>query len=225
MPSSSDVQEFRSHLVTLTGLAVDDLEAEWGGWSWDDAESLTAAALVAVPDVTWTWQDTAGGVAADAYDMWRDAERVPGRFLASPASLAEEDQILAGIRNAVGPLWSATPDEAAAKSLLTGMATRLVLHGASDTIVGATSRDPRAAGWYRVARAGACRFCRMLSGRGAVYRSEKSARFAAHDHCHCAAVPSWDQDAPEVEAIAYVASQRKQTAADRARVRAFLDSM
>lgn len=128
-------QEFRSHLVTLTGLAVDDLEAEWGGWSWDDAESLTAAALVAVPDVTWTWQDTAG-VAADAYDMWRDAERVPGRFLASPASLAAEEEDPRGVRNAVGPLWSATPDEAAAKSLLTGMVTRLVLHGASDTIVG-----------------------------------------------------------------------------------------
>lgn len=224
MPSSAEVQQYRSQIVTLTGAAVDDLSALWAGWSWDDPAAATAAALAVVPDVVWTYQDAAAGLAADTYDVWRDQERVPGRFLAAPAAVAVEDQIAASVRNAVGPLWTADPDADAARSLLAGMTTRLVARGASDTVVEATRRDERAVGWSRVARAGACRFCRMLAGRGGVYRSERSARFAAHDRCHCVATPSWDADAPDMPVVAYVASQRKQTAADKARVRAFLDA-
>jgi hypothetical protein len=47
----------------------------------------------------------------------------------------------------------------------------------------------------------------MLHGRGAVYR-ESTAHFAAHKSCDCAAVPSWDPDAPEVDVRLYEASKR-----------------
>ena len=153
MPSPSEVQAFRSQIVELTDATVADLAGVWGGWPWSDPAALTTVALAVVPDVVWTYQDAAGGVAADVYDTWRDAEGTPGRFRASPARLAAEDQILAGIRNAVGPLWQADPDVDAARVLLTGMASRQVVHGASDTIIGSTARDEQAVGWSRVARA------------------------------------------------------------------------
>jgi len=81
----------------------------------------------------------------------------------------------------------------------------------------------------------------MLAGRGGVYRRE-TVHFAAHGNdCRCAAVPSWDPDAPEVDVRAYVASERmtklrdraaagdasaqRQLEAHRARIRAFTAEM
>src|SRR5699024_7979625 len=37
--------------------------------------------------------------------------------------------------------------------------------------------DPSSVGWQRLAYAGACAFCRMLAGRGAVYKTNASASF------------------------------------------------
>ena len=224
MPTAADAREFRSTLVALTDATVAELSAVWAGWSWDDPPAATAAALAVVPQVVWAYQDAASTIAADTYDEWRSSEGVPGRFRASPAALAEEDRVLAAVRNAVAPLWVASPDGTAARSLLEGAATRLVSRSAADTIIGSSNADPKSVGWSRITRSGACRFCRMLAGRGGVYRSEKTARFASHDHCHCAATPSWDADAPDMPVVAYVAAQRDQTPADRARVRAYLDA-
>lgn len=223
MPTLVDAQALRAQLVALTGLAADDLKVLWRGWPWDDPGRCTELALALIPDVILTYQDMAGGVAADTYDGWRDEEQVPGRFRATPAAVAALDQLSAGIRNAAGSLWQETPDDAAARTLLSGMTTRHVMHGGNDTIVRSAVADPQAAGWSRVVRAGACGFCRMLAGRGGVYRSEKTARFAAHDSCHCAAVVSWDPDAPEVPALAYQASARNQTPGSRARVKAWIE--
>lgn len=50
----------------------------------------------------------------------------------------------------------------------------------------------------------------MLAGRGAVYK-EATVHFASHGDCNCAAVPSWDQNAPEVDVSLYKASQRTST--------------
>lgn len=223
MPSTVDVEAFRATTVAVGDAAVADLTAVWGSWGWDDPFSVRGAASLVVPDVVWTYQGVAGGYAADQYDEWRELERVRGRFVASPAALAAEDQVLAGVRNAVGSLFGASPDVDAARSLLAGSVARHVMHGATDTIVGATRADPQAAGWRRVARPSACRFCRMLAGRGGVYRSESTAQFSAHDWCFCACAPSWDQDAPDMPAVAYVASRRRPSDADRERVRAYLD--
>ena len=93
-----------------------------------------------------------------------------------------------------------------------------------DTITTNRRRDPSAVGWRRIAESG-CRFCRMLAGRGAVYKAE-TARFASHTHCHCTAAPVFKgQDGPEASALQYVASKRRKTEADRARVRAYLADM
>ena len=157
MPSQVDVEAFRATTVAVGDAAVADLTAVWGSWGWDDPFSVRGAASLVVPDVVWTYQGVAGGYAADQYDEWRELERVRGRFVASPAALAAEDQVLAGVRNAVGSLFGASPDVDAARSLLAGSVARHVMHGATDTIVGATRADPQAAGgvvWRGRLRAG-----------------------------------------------------------------------
>lgn len=221
----SEVAEFRQSLAGLAAASVADLERLWADWPWSDPAAARDAALDVVPDLTVGYADITAGFAADQYDLWRDEEGPRGTFTASPADVATFDQIAAGVRNSFGSLWGESPDVAAARVLLAGMVTRHVMHGGTDTITAATVADPQAVGWQRHARAGACKFCRMLAGRGGVYLSEKTARFASHDSCHCAASPSWDADAPEVPAVAYIASRRKQTPADRARVKAYLDGM
>jgi hypothetical protein len=93
-----------------------------------------------------------------------------------------------------------------------------------ETITTNRRRDPQAAGWRRVAEGG-CKFCRMLAGRGEVYKAD-TARFASHPNCHCTAQPVFKgEPAPEADVIQYVASKRRTTEADRARVREYLAGM
>ena len=62
---------------------------------------------------------------------------------------------------------------------------RHVQAGGRGVIVEAVRRDRQALGWARVASADACAFCGMLASRGAVYKSEDSGEFEAHDGCGC----------------------------------------
>ena len=75
-----------------------------------------------------------------------------------------------------------------ANDALKGASTRMVMMGGRDTITNAVHIDPRARGWERVIKPGACGFCAMLAGRGAVYK-ESTVDFRAHDHCHCVGRP------------------------------------
>jgi hypothetical protein len=72
---------------------------------------------------------------------------------------------------------------------LSGAATKMVLSGARQAVMQKTDADVKAIGWVRVTSGSCCAFCAMLASRGAVYKSEGSADFEAHDHCSCAAAP------------------------------------
>jgi hypothetical protein len=112
-----------------------------------------------------------------------------GRFRAIPAE-PEIDRTDALARWGVGPLFSAEPDFAAAKTLVAGGFQRLVSDADRHTIARSSVADPRAKGWMRVGSGSSCGFCQMLLGRGAVY-TEATADFESHDHCNCSAAPEW----------------------------------
>jgi len=78
-----------------------------------------------------------------------------------------------------------------ARDGLRGTGVRLIMSGGRDTVTKAAQNDPRAQGWERVIEPGACGFCAMLAGRGAVYK-ESTVDFRAHDHCHCVARAVFD---------------------------------
>jgi hypothetical protein len=73
-------------------------------------------------------------------------------------------------------------------------AARVAMNGARSAVWAHAERDRRALGYVRISLTGSpCGWCAMLIGRGAVYRSERSAEYADgdkyHDNCQCAALP------------------------------------
>lgn len=161
-----------------------------------------------------TYGDATAVLATEWYDEWRSQENVSGAFRASAAPALDSAAVAGSVRALVGGLWSDDPWPTL--TLLTGVLTRAVLQPGRDTITSNVVSDPQAYGWQRIAHANSCDFCVMLAGRGAIYRSEKTATFSAHGHCRCTAVPSWDPSAREVPAMAYRASDRMEKVRARA---------
>jgi hypothetical protein len=65
----------------------------------------------------------------------------------------------------------------------------------------------------------------MLAGKGEIFKQD-TARFAAHEHCHCTAQPVFEgQHGEEASVMQYVASKKRRTEADRKRLRDYLASM
>lgn len=169
-----------------------------------------------VPGLIHLYGETAAVVAAEWYDEARSVAGVGGSFLAHPATLPE-----VGMDGLIG--WAAAQAQSfpSMLALIEGGVQRQVANGARITVLDSSARDSRSIGTQRYARtSGGCAFCRMLAGRGAVYRSEDSATFSAHRNCHCVAVPAF-QGAP-LPVKPYTPSTANITDADRARVRAWL---
>ena len=210
MPSRADVETLQAANRGLVALARRDLRAFWSTLDLTQPERARDLLLEFMPALVEQYGEAAATVAADFYDDLRAAERAPGRFSARMADVVSVDRVQARTRFAAQHLFTETPSQML--TFLTGAATKYVLEPGRATIVQSTAADPAAAGWHRETRssetyASGCDFCRMLAGRGSVYK-DSTARFAAHDDCHCVALPSWDANAPEVDAMAYVASQR-----------------
>lgn len=208
-------QQLRSAVAELTGLASTDLAALW--------RRITNAAQGrelledVLPALIETYGAAAATVAADWYDEARDKAEVPRRFAAIPAeATAAGASALAGW--SVGPLYGAEPDFARALTMAQGGMQRRIANVSRLTVMDSATEDPSADGWMRVG-SGECDFCDILIGRGAVY-SERSADFASHDHCKCAAVPAFGGQPRPV--MPYVPTSRNIADADRARVREYI---
>lgn len=210
MPTPADAEALREIQAGVRALVIGDLEAFFASLDLGRPEAARDALLEYVPFLVATYGEQAASLAADWYDDVRADEGVPGRFRAA-MDVPDESEATEGlVRRAAGALFTDVP--LAALPMIQGKAAQYAIEGARQTVMVSTMRDPRSSGWRRVTRSGACRFCRMLAGRGAVYK-ESTAFFAAHGgaeggECNCAAVPSWDPDAPEVDVFLYEASRR-----------------
>lgn len=207
-------QAVQAGIAVLVGLAIARL------WPHLDLtnlrESLPAFKAAVAVDV----QRHAAAAAAEAarqYKAQRIAAGVGAGFTPVPADPPPLAQIAQAVDWAVGPLWDsavalqaldAAPAETAevassaiadAKARLAAAAEKLVLDAGHDTIVDNVGRDRKAKGWARIAEPGCCSFCAMLASRGAVYSSEKSADFRAHDHDRCHVEPVWNAYEPSAQ--------------------------
>jgi hypothetical protein len=213
MVSRADAERLRQAQAGVRALVERDLRAFWESLNLSRPEAARDALLAFLPALVDAYGESAAAVAADWYDEMRAAERVPGRYRAHLQDSPYQDAVEPTVRRAAGALFTDSPGDALAA--LTATSGKYVLAAARQTIVYSTDRDPRASGWERVVRSGACKFCAMLHGRGAVYK-ESTVHFAAHKECNCAAVPSWDPDAPEVDVSQYEASRRMTALRERA---------
>lgn len=220
-------------LQRVVDLADEDvrqfLEAEVrrGGMTPGEARTFLSSVLPAWAE---PYESASATVAADLYDQRRmdaGASAVPYQsFLAPPATEA---------RWAVLSSWATAPllaapvieqiDWDAAFQRIVGGAHRTIADAHRNTTIGNSLVDPGSRGWRRVGRGGeTCDFCLMLIGRGEVYDSI-SVQFKSHDNCRCGAESVFDNDfirSDEFAEYGGSARKRKQTDADRARVREWL---
>lgn len=211
-------QQLRDAIDHLSALSADDLAVIWRQVS--TADVARDALMDVLPALIDAYGTASATVAAEWYDQRREAAGVGRRFQANPAGLRGGGGGQELARWGVGPLFSESPDFARAQQLVTGGLQLRIANAARDTVTGAAIADPSARGWQRQAFRG-CPFCQMLAGRGSVY-GESSADFAAHDHCHCVAVPAFEGQPKPVQP--YKPTDKNITDADRARVREYLAS-
>jgi hypothetical protein len=216
MPSPD---EARRALSVVTNAAVGDAVKVFRSVSTVDQ------LLEALPGVVAYYSDGTAALAADHYDDLRDAAAAPGRFTAEPVVNLQEEKIRRGALWAVQPMQLAEPDEVLTLERLTQVAQSHTARPFRDTILTNRLRDPAAVGYQRHTSTDGCKFCRMLAGRGAVY-VEATAHFASHPHCTCTASPVFHGNVgPEASVMQYVASKRRRTPSDQARLRAYLAAM
>lgn len=201
----TSTREMRLALDGLHVLLERDIKSFWKRMNLTDPAAVRNAFLAYTPQLVQSYGDSAAVLAADWYDELRAAEGLSARFAAQLADGVPAAWVEERVRFGAGSLWTGTPEQF--RAFVTDISRGYVTQSFGDTIDGAVKADPQAVGWARFTNAGACDFCVMLAGRGDVYM-EETARFASHAGCKCGAKPSWDRNAKEVPALAYVASER-----------------
>jgi hypothetical protein len=196
--------DFQSGIVRA---ARDEIRAFWRTLPLDDPALARELFMDATESLVDKYGNAAGAAAADFYDELRSDAQVRREFRALVAH-ADMEAVEGATRRLAGAFFDGNPD-AALRGVL-AVVDKVVKQVARDTITRSSFADPEAAGYERVTRGPTCAFCNMLASRGAVYAKD-TAYFAAHHDCDCAAVPSWDRSAPEVDVQQYEASRRTST--------------
>ena len=187
-------------------------------------ESMRGDLLDLTPSLITTYTDGSSALAADWYDDLREEVRPPRLYLAEPVIPDRAEKIGRMVAWASEPLFAPEPDVEQVALRLLPQVQKEIARPFRDTMVTNRRRDPSAIGWRRISSGTGCKFCRMLADKGAIFK-ESTARFAAHGKCHCTAAPVFEgQDGPEASVMQYVASQRRRSAKDRARLREYLDA-
>ena len=174
-------------VAAVTAMALTDMAPVWELASPQDAAE---ALMDLLPPFIEAWSSAAAALAADWYDDCREELNIGGVFTAivpEPGDLGAE--ALAGWAGTA--LQGSEPDWGLARSRTEGGAQRRIANSARGAVMTSSVADPKARGWKRLVKPGACGFCRMLALRGYKYKSADSATFGAHDHCDCSAVPGW----------------------------------
>ena len=213
--------ESKAALQLVVGAAVNATMTLLGRAS-GAPEEQRALLLEATPDLIAHYSFGSSALAADFYDDEREREAAPKLYVAEPVVIDRTEKIRRAVAWASEPLFGDEPGGAEGR-----MAEVVQLETARpyrDTILTNRERDPSAVGWRRVT-SGGCKMCRMLADRGAVY-IDTTARFAAHPSCKCTAQPVFSSSdyGEEASAMQYMASRKKRTPEQQARLREYLNT-
>lgn len=193
----------------IAGQLVAAMPALWAAYlDVNDLEATLPTYSTAVAGTVQQYGRASAVLAARFYENRRKAAGIPGTYRVSPAAPPNAERVTAGVRWATKGLWSKTPDVEGAQKLVIGAAENYALDGGRTTIIRAVQSDRKSTGWARQVEPGACSFCLLLATRGAVYRTERTADFRAHDHCHCHVDPLFGPYEPSAEVIRAMALYR-----------------
>lgn len=189
-------QVYRRQNLALRAAMLRDLQRIWPALRWDDIEGTFPAWFAAASTLVARDSRRAAGLASAYLNAHRMAAGVGGSAAVALGEAPSPEKVATSLRvtTAVALKRSAMAGKTAELAMRdafvqsSGAATRLALDVGRDTIRQTVARDSRSEGWRRVTSGASCEFCRMLAGRGAVYK-EATAHFASHDHCGCSAEP------------------------------------
>lgn len=170
----------------LAALTAAEMRQLWRLLDPDRLDSTAPGWLAAARQLIGTRRVASAELASRYYTQFRLVE--VGSVLEPPAIRPlNVDQVTTSL--SVTGLVRADPAAA------TATATRHVLNGGRDVLLGAVRSDPVALGWVRVTAFNPCAFCALMASRGPVYKSATSAGFQAHDACACSAEPVYSSEA------------------------------
>lgn len=205
MVTAAQATTLRRIQAGAANLARAELAQFVGSLDFGKPEKTRDALLAFVPLLTRQYGTGAASIAAQWYDEVRTGEKTREQFRAQVAGAVRVERVERAVRFSAGHLFTPRPE-----MLLPSLSApigRYAVEPARLTVARSTRMDPDAYGWGRRTGSGACRFCRVLAAKGRVFR-RSTADFAAHNDCGCVAVPSFNPNAPEVDAMAYMASAR-----------------
>ena len=197
--------EYRADIARIEARTVKSITSTWRSLNLKNVAAVRDAMTEAVVANGVAYGETTSLLAAQYYDDLRAFRRVPSKYVADLATDFDVAATAGSIRWAVDPLNVDAAPSALSRVQVIGAG--IINAIASQTVMRNVGADSKARGWNRVAGAGSCDFCVMLSQRGAVYKST-TVDFAAHNNDRCSASPSWDPRAPEVDVKAYEASAK-----------------
>lgn len=144
--------------------------------------------LAALPVLTAELADVSAEIGATAYNLSRDQSDARGRFTAVLAPAPAAEWVQGVVRGAIFQRTQEFPNRTPPNVIvqrLEAATPRVVRYGGRETVALSSERDPARPRYQRMVRSGGCDFCKMLAGRGAVYRSQDSAGAAIHFHDNC----------------------------------------
>lgn len=226
--------QHRSRQLVLRSALIRDLLLTWRLFDPTDPASYAEFSGVAEILIRSLYRDSAA-LATTYYREFRQAERIAGAAVVRPApELARERIRIAlratGLAGTLKAMRLGYPPEAAAQQgfvRASGAAGRLVLEGGRQSLLETVEADPERPRWRRVTSGDACHFCAMLASRGAVYASDRTAGFQAHDFCTCSVEPAFagSEDPPTTRRFRalWTESTRGHSGADA--INAFRDAL
>jgi hypothetical protein len=193
-------EQHRQAQLEVRSRALRDFLLLWPLWTGD--ESSFASLVQAAKPLVTVYRSASSAVASSYYTAARAMDGISSPFVPRLAPAAPDSQLAgsmyatgqAAARSALAAGQSPAQARQTALTRVSGALTRHVLDGGRATILSSVQADEKALGWARVTDGDPCYFCLTLASRGAVYKSEQSADFEAHDHCGCAAMAVFRRD-------------------------------
>lgn len=176
MATQAQIDGYRAAIDGLSTLAFTQVKALFQALDNPNPVAFRDALVATYPELMRPFFSAASEVAAQWYTELRVDAGVTVAYTPKTVEQPPAGQLEAQVRYALDPLFKPVElVEADPFTLLAGRAQKMIAMQGRTTIDLNAFADPVTVSWSRVARPGACNFCRMLAGRGDVYRSRAAA--------------------------------------------------
>ena len=201
MTSREDVNRLTEASRRLVEMARRDLRGLMATMNLSNPEAVKATLMEIVPILVREYGDLSAIAAAEWYEEIRAASNAAGAHASVLSDGIEDGRVRASVGQAAGALW--TDDPLGTLRSLEASVQRHIKYSSRDTIRRNVGQDRAKPRYARVPRGRiTCSFCLVLSSRGYVYLTSKTAGKENpshyHDDCDCEVVAEFDADGAHI---------------------------